>query len=268
MAESESSRRYPLIAWSIFLAMCAALSALKLWQNQDYARAQDRFVYHDQLVRRFYIVLDFAQSSGAPTRQAVEAQLTAQGVPFEPVRQDVGESLRSSGRAEVVRYRHPATGTEVELTFDANGQWNGKRAVKASTRWPLPLWYEGERVRSAAQPWGTWTWLGLLLMTGMTQDVGRARRRAQWLLATAIVVSTAVLTKRYPVPRLASDDQLLWLIGTSVMLAASAYVLRHAMTERRTDAGRCAVCDYDLQGNASGICPECGTPIAANAYGR
>jgi len=26
---------------------------------------------------------------------------------------------------------------------------------------------------------------------------------------------------------------------------------------------RCAVCEYDLHGNVSGVCPECGTPVRA-----
>ena len=28
-------------------------------------------------------------------------------------------------------------------------------------------------------------------------------------------------------------------------------------------ANRCTCCGYSLEGNASGICPECGTPVAA-----
>jgi len=32
-------------------------------------------------------------------------------------------------------------------------------------------------------------------------------------------------------------------------------------TKRRTPPGHCRNCDYDLTGNVSGICPECGQPI-------
>jgi hypothetical protein len=32
---------------------------------------------------------------------------------------------------------------------------------------------------------------------------------------------------------------------------------------RREDAGRCEKCLYDLTGNESGVCPECGTPTPA-----
>lgn len=27
--------------------------------------------------------------------------------------------------------------------------------------------------------------------------------------------------------------------------------------------GRCAKCGYDLRGNVSGVCPECGAPVEA-----
>jgi hypothetical protein len=32
----------------------------------------------------------------------------------------------------------------------------------------------------------------------------------------------------------------------------------------RFGAGRCSACSYDLAGNVSGVCPECGTPVAAH----
>jgi hypothetical protein len=33
----------------------------------------------------------------------------------------------------------------------------------------------------------------------------------------------------------------------------------------RRREGRCRSCDYDLTGNVSGTCPECGTPVAGTA---
>ena len=33
----------------------------------------------------------------------------------------------------------------------------------------------------------------------------------------------------------------------------------------RTQRGLCRCCSYDLTGNASGVCPECGTPIPGKA---
>ncbi|MCC7293074.1 MAG: hypothetical protein IT449_13520 [Phycisphaerales bacterium] len=40
---------------------------------------------------------------------------------------------------------------------------------------------------------------------------------------------------------------------------------RRELRERFDDAPHCAACQYNLTGNFSGICPECGTPIASLA---
>lgn len=39
-------------------------------------------------------------------------------------------------------------------------------------------------------------------------------------------------------------------------------LLLHDLRRRRLPPGRCATCDYDLTGNLTGRCPECGTPCA------
>ena len=47
-----------------------------------------------------------------------------------------------------------------------------------------------------------------------------------------------------------------------VLLAASYWANRRAGMKLIRDrfAGRCLACGYDLHGNVSRICPECGTP--------
>jgi hypothetical protein len=42
-------------------------------------------------------------------------------------------------------------------------------------------------------------------------------------------------------------------------------VVRRARKHRRKPLGRCGHCGYNLFGNSSGICPECGAPIPAKA---
>lgn len=42
-------------------------------------------------------------------------------------------------------------------------------------------------------------------------------------------------------------------------------VLTWWLTRRRMRPGCCARCGYDLTGNRSGVCPECGTPTPADA---
>jgi hypothetical protein len=50
----------------------------------------------------------------------------------------------------------------------------------------------------------------------------------------------------------------------SLMLAGAAHGLARIAIrsrERRSGPPRCPECDYNLTGNVSGVCPECGTPI-------
>jgi hypothetical protein len=49
----------------------------------------------------------------------------------------------------------------------------------------------------------------------------------------------------------------LWLLFV-VVAAPTAFLWR--WDRRRTRSGYCQECGYNLTGNASGICPECGTP--------
>jgi hypothetical protein len=60
--------------------------------------------------------------------------------------------------------------------------------------------------------------------------------------------SGAIWHSRYPLwfswPILFYVTLLLWLL------------------DRRPQPGRCSSCGYDLTGNTSGVCPECGTPVS------
>lgn len=54
------------------------------------------------------------------------------------------------------------------------------------------------------------------------------------------------------------------LVTPAVVLAGIAFVVIVAWLRRREyPEGACQTCGYNLSGNVSGICPECGTPIPA-----
>ena len=57
---------------------------------------------------------------------------------------------------------------------------------------------------------------------------------------------------------------ILWLVvipvGRLLLLFAEAWQRRH-----RVRRGFCVNCGYNLTGNTSGVCPECGTPVAGKA---
>jgi len=53
------------------------------------------------------------------------------------------------------------------------------------------------------------------------------------------------------------------MFGLAVLGACALLERRH-----RPKVGHCAECGYDLTGNISGRCPECGTPTSSPATGR
>ncbi|HEY8749850.1 MAG TPA: hypothetical protein VIM11_17840 [Tepidisphaeraceae bacterium] len=68
-----------------------------------------------------------------------------------------------------------------------------------------------------------------------------------------------------------TDTWVLPLVICAVLMAAGAIALRNLtkltlryLSLRRSRAGLCLHCGYDLTGNASGICPECGTTTLQN----
>ena len=56
----------------------------------------------------------------------------------------------------------------------------------------------------------------------------------------------------------------LWIPLAIVMLPTAFLWYR----DRRPPPGHCQHCGYDLTGNISGVCPECGTPTAREAHSR
>jgi hypothetical protein len=55
-----------------------------------------------------------------------------------------------------------------------------------------------------------------------------------------------------------------WLIALATAVLPAIWVLR-AGRRLRASHPQCTVCLYNLTGNTSGVCPECGTAVAGNA---
>jgi hypothetical protein len=54
----------------------------------------------------------------------------------------------------------------------------------------------------------------------------------------------------------------LWVPTVPLLLATCAAWRLDAIARRRGRPGHCAACGYDLTGNTSGVCPECGAAAA------
>ena len=74
---------------------------------------------------------------------------------------------------------------------------------------------------------------------------------------------------RFSAPAYLSDPSLLgrqivlplWLPALAALVPGSL-ALRRFVARKRRRSGSCPACSYDLTGNVSGVCPECGTAIA------
>ena len=58
-----------------------------------------------------------------------------------------------------------------------------------------------------------------------------------------------------------SVGALVLATGVPAVLPLVVRARRAAARRRRSRAGLCATCGYDLTGNASGVCPECGSAV-------
>lgn len=61
------------------------------------------------------------------------------------------------------------------------------------------------------------------------------------------------------------DEWFLILPLWTILIATTVYPLYWILRYRRTRPGQCHYCGYNLTGNISGICPECGKPVTRGA---
>ena len=83
------------------------------------------------------------------------------------------------------------------------------------------------------------------------------------LLAPAVVPFLAILGAAYCLDgRKPSWRFLLFaLLYSVVFIARTIYAQRHIRRAHRLEAGLCSNCGYNLAGNTSGVCPECGARV-------
>ena len=100
-------------------------------------------------------------------------------------------------------------------------------------------------------------WLGLGWYAGL-----RSRRLVGWTLSGVGID----LAYDVAVGVTLADE---WLLHVSILAAVAAFLAglhwigrRRSLRVRFETTPRCARCAYDLTGNLSGVCPECGTPAA------
>jgi hypothetical protein len=82
-----------------------------------------------------------------------------------------------------------------------------------------------------------------------------------------VVYRSTPLPATYP-PGTSDDFSLVWFPAwfmCAVFATPAAWWLTRRWPWGREDFSRCPSCGYNLTGNVSGVCPECGTPISKKA---
>src|SRR4051794_36987725 len=65
-----------------------------------------------------------------------------------------------------------------------------------------------------------------------------------------------------PLPPVAATSIYVAAIGLATAMTVMAISeIRQMERVRRSRGGACLSCGYSLEGNVSGVCPECGTPV-------
>ena len=179
----------------------------------------------------------------------------------------VGRRANSKDNSQSFDYEDPVTKASVTLYFTPAGGWSGLSArTNATTPQPTRgrLDRMAERIRrSIVSPNGGIGLLAWLILLAMLLPL-RAHRRliAELMLAVAVMYTVACLAIPTSGGRLlrqfVGNESLLWAIG---MLATSPVIGWASSRLPALIYPHCAQCGYNLTGNVSGVCPECGTPV-------
>ena len=90
---------------------------------------------------------------------------------------------------------------------------------------------------------------------------------AKWLFAwlsaiSCVLIVTILIADRYSFKRTSIAINAVLLVVLVLDIPAVIRFRRQWDREYRAKNNRCVECGYDLAGNVSGICPECGSKIA------
>ena len=157
------------------------------------------------------------------------------------------------------RLGHDAAGWVITLNFVDARFSGGAASPPAATKPPSPVFRNAiDVITRAALFAGPIAWFGGLL-AAVAERPRRGSRFADFAMAGALAgtVAWAVHPGAHALPSMPGFVGL--AVGAVSMLIARRTYRWLRRLERSRDQHRCVLCDYDLTGNVSGICPECGT---------
>jgi len=264
-------RSIHLWLWLTVILLCLVGGGIRLWQNGQREMAQAaRWQQHLRMellakdaLRQVQTLWDSSLRPDGQRQLLSQAEVERAlngGEPFE---------LTRDGDQALTKWTAPG-GRTFELTFHG-GKWTGfgtisptRQSVRPTALTPPPFDQFTEKIQrqfagSFSLGWGTGAWLVALILCIAWKQQRRAL--AEIMLALTLMCGTAWLTWPYSsitIKGIFSNDMLFW---GAVMLVVSAGAISLSRRGVSPPWPECSHCGYNLTGNVSGICPECGTPI-------
>jgi hypothetical protein len=274
MEASGISRRK--LAWIIFLSLCTLIGGWHAWENYRYQAASQAWCSAANLAER---QCD-AQSSQAYCRVSPlirslpEHERSKEQVETALALPPPSQRWPKEDGGEWCLYQDPVTQGYFALGFRVDRTWGSTASGRPSGaiyRVPKPsrdlLFGMSETTRSWVAErnggLGPPVWLVLLALLPFMR--GRRRLICELMLGLALVCSVAWLldpTYSFSLRSILRNEMMFWAV---LMLVASSIgmVLVALLSDRSTPPRppECDCCGYNLTGNVSGVCPECGEPV-------
>ena len=251
--------------WLGFVALCVGAVDLRLWQIERGRAAQAAWV---RQCKRVEAAAEQQFARLRPLIRNIRGKTTLEQI-GEII--DMGEPVvRTADKGRrLARWTHRFSGTYLEVEL-SDGGVSRSRINQLPNVFPAQptaseLAAAAERVRGTLAGWNTglapaaWIVLAILCL------VWKRRRAvlAELMLAAAILSFVAWLVNpgySLTLVGILSNDMLFW--GTLMLVTGFGLWTWCRMHPRRPGFPHCPHCEYDLTANVSGICPECGNPIA------
>lgn len=268
--DSKRKWRWLAVAWFALAMLLAAAAAIQFPANESYRARATAYIASDQKTR-------------AMERQALlnawkrlHASDSPEHMPlhdFEEVLNN-GLPLRQDAASGHVRWRDPASGGEVLFPISGGivSPYAASGANATPLGWPRDSYFEAVTdIRRFAYIGGYVAWVlaffFLLTIFADLQPSGRlVYAQVLLMIATASTCLSLLGTHYWRVWNEFFQDDAAgvgWVELTITLLLL--VLLRHRRRHTDAPAPHCARCDYNLTGNISGRCPECGTAVPLEA---
>jgi hypothetical protein len=253
--------------WSFIALFAIAVLGLRQWQISKRAADQQAWIARctqiDVLSKKTHLMVQSLWNTNLGPKRMKRTTLEQAingGKPFV--------STKSQGASDNVKWIDPVSGRAFEFDFFEN-EWIGWGSQGGSFLYPPPptastLENNLEYVRGAIAGWnsgyGPLFWILLLIMT-------LALRRWRPVMAEGLLALAVVCTVAWAVHPgsslnwrgITSNDMLFW--GCVMLIISSFAIVRTREKRTKPLLPICPKCRYNLTGNISGVCPECGHAI-------